>query len=597
MPFGSLFKSAGASAVLSAFSKSQAIIEFDLDGVILSANENFLKTVGYTLSEIKGKHHSIFVDPAFAGSRDYADFWAKLKAGDFESGQYKRYTKDRREIWIAATYSPVFSGSKPYKIVKIATDITVPKLRAADERGKLEAISRAQAIIEFTPHGEILTANQNFLSALGYELPEIVGRHHSMFCEPDYARSDAYRQFWAALAAGEFQTGEFHRTGKDGRKIWIQASYNPIFDMNGKVFKVVKFATDVSARVHAVEALANGLTALSQGNLNQNITTSFPVNLERLRSDFNESLGRLREAMVKVGANADVIAAQTREFRSATDDLSRRTAQQASSVEETAGALAQVTNTVADSTRSAEQAGQLVATTRQDAERSGEVVKRAISAMSAIEGSSKEISNIIGVIDDIAFQTNLLALNAGVEAARAGDAGKGFAVVAQEVRELAQRSANAAKEIKALINTSSDQVRQGVKLVGETGEALTGIVAQVENINLNVTAIVESSREQAIGLKEINQAVISMDQGTQQNAAMVEQSTAASHNLATEVEALNRLLATFDTGVAAGGKVANRHDARPIASPVRRAQQTIAKAFVSQGNAAIAQSKDTWEEF
>ena len=586
-----------AKAVLAAFSKSQAVIEFDLEGNILSANENFLGALGYSLSEIKGKHHRIFIEPAFAASKEYADFWAKLKAGNYDAAEYKRIGKGGKEVWIAATYNPVFSGKKPYKVVKIATDITGAKLRAAEERGKLDAISRAQAVIEFTPAGEILAANQNFLSALGYEFSEISGRHHSMFCDPDYVRSEGYRQFWASLAAGQFQADEFMRIGKNGRKVWIQASYNPIFDMNGKVFKVVKFATDVTTRVDAVATLANGLTELSNGNLNQSISNSFPANLEKLRSDFNESLGRLRDAMIKVGANAGVIAAQTSEFRSATEDLSRRTAHQAASVEETAAALEQITTTVADSTRSAEEAGQLVATTRQDAERSGEVVKKAISAMSAIEGSSKEISNIIGVIDDIAFQTNLLALNAGVEAARAGDAGKGFAVVAQEVRELAQRSANAAKEIKALINTSSEQVKQGVKLVGETGEALTGIVTQVQNINHNVSAIVESAREQAIGLKEINQAVISMDQGTQQNAAMVEQSTAASHNLATEVEALSQLLATFDTGVAAGGKVASRHDTKPIALPVHRAQQTIAKAFTSRGNAAIAQTPDTWEEF
>jgi len=586
-----------AKAVLAAFSKSQAVIEFDLEGNILSANENFLEALDYSLSEIKGKHHRIFVEPAFAASKEYADFWAKLKAGNYDAAEYKRIGKGGKEVWIAASYNPVFHGNKPYKVVKIATDITAAKLRAAEERGKLDAISRAQAVIEFTPEGEILAANQNFLSALGYEFTEISGRHHSMFCDPDYVRSEAYRQFWAALAAGQFQADEFMRIGKNGRKVWIQASYNPIFDMNGKVFKVVKFATDVSARVDAVATLANGLTELSHGNLDQSINNSFPANLEKLRTDFNESLGRLREAMIKVGANAHVIAAQTNEFRSATEDLSRRTAQQAASVEETAAALEQITTTVADSTRSAEEAGQLVATTRQDAERSGEVVKKAISAMSAIEGSSKEISNIIGVIDDIAFQTNLLALNAGVEAARAGDAGKGFAVVAQEVRELAQRSANAAKEIKALINTSSEQVKQGVKLVGETGEALTGIVTQVQNINDNVSAIVKSAHEQSIGLKEINQAVISMDQGTQQNAAMVEQSTAASHNLASEVESLNRLLATFETGVTAGGKIASWHDAKPIAPPIHRAQQTIAKAFTSRGNAAIAQTPDTWEEF
>jgi methyl-accepting chemotaxis protein len=302
--------------------------------------------------------------------------------------------------------------------------------------------------------------------------------------------------------------------------------------------------------------------------------------------------------MREVGQNAQTIGAGAREIRQAADSLAQRTEHQAASVEETAAALEEITTTVADSTKRAEEAGRLVARTKSGAERSGEVVKNAIAAMGAIENSSKEISNIIGVIDDIAFQTNLLALNAGVEAARAGEAGKGFAVVAQEVRELAQRSAKAAKEIKALINTSSDQVRNGVSLVGETGTALAEIVVQVQDIDRNVTAIVESAREQATGLKEINEAVITMDQGTQQNAAMVEESTAASHSLANEVDALNRLLATFRTGEPLRAAPAPaRHDAKPAAAPARPKPQKPARALASHGNAAIAQSADSWEEF
>ncbi len=277
----------------------------------------------------------------------------------------------------------------------------------------------------------------------------------------------------------------------------------------------------------AVDSIGHALGQLSDGKLSYRIETVFAERLDQVRVDFNDAVSKLEDAMRTVGQNAQAIAAGSNQIRAAADDLSKRTEQQAASVEETAAALEQITTTVADSSRRAEEAGKQVQETRQSAERSGEIVSRAVHAMQEIESSSREISNIIGVIDEIAFQTNLLALNAGVEAARAGEAGKGFAVVAQEVRELAQRSASAAKEIKALISKSGEQVENGVHLVTETGKALVHIVSQVQAVSVNVTAIVEGAKEQATGLKEINTAVNTMDQGTQQNAAMVEESTAA----------------------------------------------------------------------
>ncbi|OJF93985.1 methyl-accepting chemotaxis protein [Pararhizobium antarcticum] len=298
----------------------------------------------------------------------------------------------------------------------------------------------------------------------------------------------------------------------------------------------------------AVDALATGLGRLADGDLGYRIDTPFVLHLDRLRADFNNSVAKLHHALQAVGTNARAIDAGASEIRHAADDLARRTEQQAASVEETAAALEEITTTVKDSAHRAEEVGALVARTRAGAEKSGEVVRDAVNAMQGIEKSSGEISNIIGVIDEIAFQTNLLALNAGVEAARAGDAGKGFAVVAQEVRELAQRSAKAAKEIKALINTSGEQVRSGVTLVGETGKALEVIVSEVQEINGHINAIVTATREQSVGLQEINTAVNTMDQGTQQNAAMVEEQTAASHGLAAEAAALNALLAQFKLG-------------------------------------------------
>ncbi|MDP9836511.1 methyl-accepting chemotaxis protein [Neorhizobium huautlense] len=306
----------------------------------------------------------------------------------------------------------------------------------------------------------------------------------------------------------------------------------------------------------AVDALAKGLAHLSDGDLEYRISTPFVADLDRLREDFNTSITKLNAALTKVGHNARAIDAGASEIRHAADDLARRTEQQAASVEQTAAALEEITTTVKDSARRAEEVGRLVNRTRDNAEQSGNVVRNAVRAMSGIEQSSSEISNIISVIDDIAFQTNLLALNAGVEAARAGEAGKGFAVVAQEVRELAQRSAKAAKEIKALITTSGTQVQEGVALVGDTGKALEAIVAEVQEINGHIAAIVTASREQSTGLQEINTAVNTMDQGTQQNAAMVEEQTAASHGLASEASALKELLAQFRLGNASVARTA-----------------------------------------
>ncbi|SDL93309.1 PAS domain-containing methyl-accepting chemotaxis protein [Ensifer sp. YR511] len=591
-----LGKIADANQIIAALSKSQAIIQFDLTGKILTANENFCQALGYNLSEIVGQHHRMFCPADYAQTQEYRDFWARLGRGEFDANAYKRVAKGGREIWIQATYNPVLRGGKPYKVVKFANDITAAKARATEDAGKLDAISRSQAVIEFTPSGEILTANENFCAALGYSLQEIQGKHHSMFCEPNYARTAEYADFWKRLAAGEFFSNEFVRYGKGGKEIWIQAAYNPIRDFSGKVYKVVKFATDVSERMSAINSLGAGLRALAEGDLTRNLDTPFVPSMEAVRIDFNDATAKLRGAMRTVGDNASAIASGAREIRAAADDLSKRTEQQAASVEETAAALDEITTTVSDSSRRAEEAGGLVGKTKAGAERSGNVVKSAIGAMDQIEQSSREISNIIGVIDDIAFQTNLLALNAGVEAARAGEAGKGFAVVAQEVRELAQRSASAAKDIKSLIGTSTEHVKNGVSLVGQTGAALEEILVQVQEINANVSAIVEAAREQSTGLKEINQAVNSMDQATQQNAAMVEESTAASHAMAREAEALHELLRQFRYGEQAQVVDANRH-LEDRAQPSRLHATARAMRGGQRTSLAAAPAADGWQNF
>ena len=500
--------------MFSALNRSQAVIEFDLQGNILTANENFCRTVGYELSEIVGKHHRIFCEPEYVASQAYKDFWAKLGRGEFDAGEYRRIGKGSREVWIQATYNPLLSNGKPYKVVKFATDVTATKLESANAIGKIEAISRAQAVIEFTPAGEILTANGNFLDVVGYRLDEIRGKHHSMFCEPAYTGSPAYREFWAKLASGQFVAEEFKRIGKGGRVVWIQASYNPIFDMNGRVFKVVKFATDITSRVHAVDELGQGLTKLAAGDLTGLIDTPFLPALDKVRLDFNSAVERLGDAMRTVAENTDAIAHGSREMSIAADELSRRTERQAATVEETAAALEEITQTVADSAKRAGEAGELVAKTKLGAGHSGSIVRKAIGAMDQIANSSREISNIISVIDEIAFQTNLLALNAGVEAARAGEAGKGFAVVATEVKTLASQTAKATEDISSHIGTIQSAT-------SGTVEAIQSIRATIDEMNQIAQAITINMEQQGAATADIARNVHEAAQGTDEVASHV----------------------------------------------------------------------------
>ncbi|MEA1844617.1 methyl-accepting chemotaxis protein [Agrobacterium tumefaciens] len=518
----------------------------------------------------------------------------------------------RATIWVGhrafdLIVTPLLEGTKTTGFV-VEWANAKERLQNVDFQGQMVAISRVQGIIEFTTEGEIITANANFLKAIDYRLDEIKGRSHSILVDPEYARTPAYKEFWDALRRGEFQAAEFTRFGKNGKRVVINASYNPILDSKGKVTKVVKFATDVTERVHAVNTIAEALNKLAQGDLSFCVDRPFAPDFEGLRNTMNDAISQMRDTLSDVARSTDQIDTGTREISQSAEDLSKRTEQQAASLEETAAALDQITVNVSNAAKRAEEARHAAATASGNAERSGKVVADAVGAMSRIESSSNQISNIIGVIDEIAFQTNLLALNAGVEAARAGEAGKGFAVVAQEVRELAQRSAQAAKEIKGLIRNSSEEVSTGVKLVSDTGEALRTIQQNIVAVNDHMEAITSSAKEQATGLSEVNSAVNQMDQVTQQNAAMVEETNAASATLAQETARLRDLIEMFQLGGPASraslrganhssDNTSNRKlelaqpGHRPVPSPAR---QLITRMTGRVSGGAVP---DNWQEF
>ncbi|MCU1060167.1 hypothetical protein B9Y88_13230 [Stenotrophomonas maltophilia] len=548
-------------AQVAALHRVQAVIEFALDGTILQANENFLQAMGYRLEEIQGKHHSLFVDPEQARSAGYRDLWARLGRGEYDAGQYRRFGKNQREIWIQASYNPVLDRQgRPYKVVKFATDITAQKLQAADSAGQLAAIDKSQAVIEFSMDGRILSANDNFLAATGYSLDDVRGQHHSLFVEPEYRSSAEYRQFWEKLGRGEYDAGQYRRLGKGGREVWIQASYNPILDLNGKPFKVVKYATDITAQVHENQAMQRAVAqtrevvaAAKEGDLTRRVATADkngPI------AELCEGVNSLVEAMAAIIGQikfaADTIAVGATEIAQGNSDLSQRTEQQAASLEETAVSMKGLAETVQRTATNARQASQLAGGAADVAARGGNVVHEVVETMAVINASSRRIVDIIGVIDGIAFQTNILALNAAVEAARAGEHGRGFAVVATEIRELSQRSASAAKEIKQLIDASVANVGAGTAQVESAGRTMDEIVVNVRRVSDLMSEISTAAQQQSDDIQQMNHAVDLIDQGTQQNAALVEEASAAARSMEEQSAQLLQTVASFRVQGGAG---------------------------------------------
>ncbi|SFZ85801.1 methyl-accepting chemotaxis sensory transducer with Pas/Pac sensor [Devosia enhydra] len=532
--------------LVEALDRVQPLLAFSANGTLLSANSAAEALFGLASEDIGHLDHGRLTLSDAAHSDEAAALWRELCAGVPKTGQFRRMTKAGRPIWIGGSYVPV-TGAKGRieQIVLIAADITEDRLRSANADGQLAAVERAQAVIEFTLTGEVITANDNFLKAMGYTLPEIAGRHHRMFVNPADAASPGYAAFWERLARGEYFAAEYRRIGKDGREVWIQASYNPIFDLEGRPFKVVKYATDVTARREAVNLLGHGLDRLAGGDLTQRVTTPFPAEIEPLRVAFNNSLENFAGIVERLQSTSGTLKTATAEILSGANDLSHRTARQAAAIEQTAAAMRELAGTVTDNSARADSASEKARSVAGAAEEGGAVMRQANAAMDRITDSSTRISNIIGLIDDIAFQTNLLALNASVEAARAGDAGRGFAVVAVEVRRLAQSAAQASSEVKTLIEQSSGEVRTGSRLVAQAAERLSAMLEGVRENSELVDQIARASQHQAAAIAEVSSAVREMDEMTQHNAALVEETNAAIEQTETQARELDRVVDIF----------------------------------------------------
>ena len=685
--------------------KVQAVAEFELDGTVITANEKFLKSMGYSLEEVKGQHHRLFCEAAYAESPDYQAFWAKLNRGESDSGVYRRMAKGNKDVWIQASYVPMLgAGDNPVKVVVLGTDVTaqqrevedlrdelrvrvdimnttsivseadlkgdivsindkflqiskypknelvghghnttrhpdmpkevfkqmwatigrgqifrgVVKNRAKDGtpyyvdaviapfidkrtgkprkylgvryditeqeiarqnmQGVMDSIDRAYATIEFNLDGTIIKANDNFLKTLGYTVDEIKGQHHRMFCDSAYTSTGEYSAFWQKLNRGEFDAGIYRRIGKGGKEVWIQASYNPVKDEMGRPFKVVKFATDITAQKKAQAELEScmgeaqqSLAALAEGDLTQEMQGTYQGELEKIKASVNGALANLTQTMTSVRSAVEAVTSGSEEITKGNEDLSQRTSEQASALEETSASMEEMTSTVKQNADNAKQANQLAIAARDTADKGGSVTKKAVDAMGEINKSSKKIADIITVIDEIAFQTNLLALNAAVEAARAGEHGRGFAVVAAEVRNLAQRSATAAKEIKGLINESIQRVNDGSELVNQSGKTLEEIVSSVKRVTDIIAEISAASQEQASGIDQVNKAILSMDETTQQNAALVEETTSAAQSMKEQAKALMQQVEVFKVNQEDG------HQAPARRAPAQAHDKPLAK--------------------
>ncbi|TKB92001.1 MAG: PAS domain S-box protein [Nitrospira sp.] len=567
------------------------VSEANLKGDIVTVNDKYLAVSKYSKEELIGRPHSITRHQDMP-KETFKALWQTIGRGEIFRGIIKNRAKDGTPYYVDAVVAPILGkNGKPRKYLGVRYDITQQELARQNMEGVVNAINQSYACVEFNLDGTVITANENFLKVMGYTLAEIKGHHHRMFCDPAYAATGEYTAFWAKLFSGEFDANIYKRIAKGGREVWIQASYNPVKDEMGRPFKVVKIATDITEQKQAqleVEKLIvqaaigqlterikidqfNGpskaltqsfnqlldavamplheaqgvLAALAANDLTKAMTGAYQGEFDQMKESLNTAVANITGTLTAVREAAESVTTGAEEITKGNEDLSQRTSEQASSLEETSSAMEEMTSTVKQNADNAKQANQLAIAARDVANKGGAITMKAVEAMGEINKSSKKIADIITVIDEIAFQTNLLALNAAVEAARAGEHGRGFAVVASEVRNLAQRSATAAKEIKGLINESIQRVTDGSELVNQSGKTLEEIVGSVKRVTDIIGEITAASQEQASGIDQVNKAIMEMDETTQQNAALVEEATSASQSMKEQARELMGQVSSF----------------------------------------------------
>lgn len=498
-----------ANAVKSAVDTGWACIEFTPDGTVLDANDNFVKTLGYnTVNDIKGQHHRMFCDPDYVRSSDYQNFWRNLGNGNVQSGEFKRITRRGDEVWINASYTPVKDDTgKVFKVIKIATDITGMINSRIQANAVKSAVDTGWASIEFSPDGTIIDANDNFVKTLGYNtVNDIKGQHHRIFCDPDYAKSNDYQNFWRELGSGKVQAGEFKRFTRQGDELWINASYTPVKNDDGVVFKVIKIATDITDIKLPVLRVKDIITEIAQGNLTEEFDMDASGYVQEMGEALNEAIGNLNgllsnisDVTVRVSDSSSVTLNKTENMLKTTQEVASAIQQMAEGAQQQAVQTDEVSKLIEQVSRSADDMGEKASIINKAAEEGKlrannglETLRMVVSSMNEIQSSaettsnsieiltkrSEEIARTLNVITDIASQTNLLALNAAIEAARAGDAGRGFAVVAEEIRKLAEDSRKSTvdierviKEVQKDISGAEKSINSMVKSVAAGSEA------------------------------------------------------------------------------------------------------------------------------